>query len=639
MGALYWVRTSLVTTFAAVSVLIRGSSTASVCTTGFTVSLNDIYYYVPPIPVSTIPSRRGSNGFTPITVVSVTGSSFSSSDLAATVSNFTATDDVYQEAFASEIHVQHPSGNGHRRYNRPSWIGNASVTHSWPSDWDSAGIPNGPYFLSASGDVHEAYRLYSDVQGAFSETVIASRSGVFSVLPANLPGQSLGVAVPSRLYYTPTAEKPLAGVRLGVKDIYDVAGLRTSCGNRAWYHLYPPAEHTALAAQNLVDAGAIIVGKMKTSQFANGETATADWVDYHSPFNPRGDGYQDPSSSSSGPGAGEGAYPWLDITLGSDTGGSVRNPSQVQGIYGNRPTHGLVSLAEYVMPLSPVLDTPGLLTRDPVLWSTAAKALYGTNITFSTSYPRSIKTVGFPTTPTKPGDDLLLGFLAAVTSFLSAEAKPFNLSTHWTATKPASAPQNLAEFLNITYPILITKQQIPLVRDPFYRDYAAVHSGRLPFVDPVPLVRWGYGENATATVEEAVANKTVFMEWVASEVLVADSQTCSDSLLLYVGSQATVRYRNRYLPAPSPPFGFGTSQVSIFAEVPDMVVPIGQAEYYSTITSHAEYLPVTVDFVAAKGCDGMIFSLVEELFTAGIVSISEAGGSNVDGGDILFRRW
>lgn len=105
--------------------------------------------------------------------------------------------------------------------------------------------------------------------GAFTETAIPSSDGTFSVLPANLPGQSLAVAVPSRLSYAKTEEKPLAGVRLGVKDIYDVAGMKTSNGNRAWYHFYPEANTTALAVQRLVDAGAIIVGKMKTSQFAN----------------------------------------------------------------------------------------------------------------------------------------------------------------------------------------------------------------------------------------------------------------------------------------------------------------------------------------------------------------------------------
>lgn len=145
-------------------------------------------------------------------------------------------------------------------------------------------IPNGPYFVSATGSLFQAYRLYSDTQGAFTETTIPNSDDSYSVLPANVPGQSLAVAVPSRLYFTKTADKPLAGVRLGVKDIFDIKGLKTSNGNRAWYHLYPEANITAPAVQNLIDAGAVVVGKMKTSQFAVGETATADWVDYHSPF-------------------------------------------------------------------------------------------------------------------------------------------------------------------------------------------------------------------------------------------------------------------------------------------------------------------------------------------------------------------
>ncbi|KAJ9641122.1 hypothetical protein H2199_005790 [Coniosporium tulheliwenetii] len=365
---------------------------------------------------------------------------------------------------------------------------------------NSSAIPNGPYFVSAAGVVHMAYRPFSDVQGAFTETVIAESDGSFSVLPANLPGQSLAVAVPSRLYYTKTPEKPLAGVRLGIKDIYDMKGLKTSNGNHAWYHLYPPANETAVSVQNLIDAGGIVVGKMKTSQFADGETATADWVDYHSPFNPRGDGYQDASSSSS-------------------------------------------DLAQAKEPM------PGLTSHsDPTL-------------------------------------------------------------------------------------------AVALVRDPFYADYAAAHNGRLPFVDPPPLTRWAYGDNATATVEEAVANKTAFMDWFTSEVLAPDAETCSSSLMMYVGSDGdNTVYRNTYWDPPRVPFGFSTGRVSVFAEVPDMVVPIGQAAYESTITNHTEYLPVTVDFMAAKGCDGMLFSLVGELFAAGIVNVSQAGQSSVDGGEILFKR-
>lgn len=230
---------------------------------------------------------------------------------------------------------------------------------------DSPKVPSGPYFISSDGALYQPYRLYGDISGAFTQPLIpaepATSPSVYDALPATVPGIAApGVAVPSRLYYTRTAEKPLAGVRTGIKDIYDVEGQRTSDGNRAYYALYPPKTENALVVQRLIDAGAVIVGKMKTSQFANGETATADWVDYHSPFNPRGDGYQDPSSSSSGAGSGVGSYPWLDLALGSDTGGSIRGPSQVSGVYGNRPSHGLVALTG-VMPLAPQLDTPGFL--------------------------------------------------------------------------------------------------------------------------------------------------------------------------------------------------------------------------------------------------------------------------------------
>ena len=96
-------------------------------------------------------------------------------------------------------------------------------------------IPPRSYFVTPSGAVHRAYRLYSDFEGVFSETVLSSPEGVFSVLLAGTVGQLLAVAVPSRLYFTETIKKPLAGVRLGVKDIYDITGSRTSNGNHAWY--------------------------------------------------------------------------------------------------------------------------------------------------------------------------------------------------------------------------------------------------------------------------------------------------------------------------------------------------------------------------------------------------------------------
>lgn len=98
-----------------------------------------------------------------------------------------------------------------------------------------AEIPPGPYFLSTTnGEVYQAFRLYSDVQDAFTQGIVPNPDGTYSPISAAVPGfHYTTVGVPSRLYYTKTSTKPLSGFRIGVKDIFDIAGLKTGCGSRA----------------------------------------------------------------------------------------------------------------------------------------------------------------------------------------------------------------------------------------------------------------------------------------------------------------------------------------------------------------------------------------------------------------------
>jgi hypothetical protein len=132
-------------------------------------------------------------------------------------------------------------------------------------------------------------------------------------IPTNL------IPVPSRLYFPPPSEtKPLSGKRFVVKDIYDIRGLRTGAGSKAFQAFNDVAVRTAPVVAELVEKGAVIVGKTKTVQFASGMGAR-DWVDYQSPFNPRGDGYLDPDCSSSGSASAMAAYEWLDFAIGSDS--------------------------------------------------------------------------------------------------------------------------------------------------------------------------------------------------------------------------------------------------------------------------------------------------------------------------------
>jgi hypothetical protein len=237
---------------------------------------------------------------------------------------------------------------------------------------------------------------------------------------------------------------------------------------------------------------------------------------------------------------------------------------------------------------------------------------------------------------------LLNKFLTSLTALTGATVQPVVLATDWAANPPADAPPGVAlgSYLNLTYPILISKQQIELVRDPFYSDYAAVHDGRLPFVDPVPLARWAFGDSYPASaLTDGLNNKTVFMNWFQGKYLhtVSDASQCSSAIMLYVGGTGSQNPRNQYLSKPGAPTGFSSGRISPLSEVPDNVLPIGQVSSFSAITNHTEFLPVSVDVMVAKGCDGLIPRMAMDLIKVGAVVVPEVG-QTIMGGDILMKR-
>ena len=130
--------------------------------------------------------------------------------------------------------------------------------------------------------------------------------------------QSLSVAVPSRICSPLSTNSPLLGKRIGVKELFHIAGLRMALSNRAFYAMSTPAQTTAPAIQKLLDAGAVMVGTTKCSSMISREDPV-EAVDFQAPFNPRGDGYQSPVGSSSGSAAAIASYEWLDFNIGSDS--------------------------------------------------------------------------------------------------------------------------------------------------------------------------------------------------------------------------------------------------------------------------------------------------------------------------------
>ncbi|KAL6904137.1 amidase signature domain-containing protein [Trichoderma evansii] len=217
-------------------------------------------------------------------------------------------------------------------------------------------VPSGPYYCN-SGQLHEVYRLYPDTAGAFISATIQSPNDPYLYESFNVSEF--------------TGEYPSA---LTI-DTQHVRGVKTTGSSRAWAQLYGPQEKSATGVQRLLDHGAIVVGKLKSTQFGESEWATRDWVDYHAPWNPRGDGYQTPSASSSGSAASVAAYEWLDLSTGTDCSGSVRAPAAIHGLFAIRPSTNAID-NQGVIPFSKNFDTFGVFSRDIEILASASSVLY-----------------------------------------------------------------------------------------------------------------------------------------------------------------------------------------------------------------------------------------------------------------------
>ena len=168
----------------------------------------------------------------------------------------------------------------------------------------------------------------------------------------------------------PTAPGSLTGTSVAVKDLFDVAGHRVGAGNPVWLAGARPATRTAPVVAALLAAGAAIAGIARTDEFAYSLAGTNGH--YGTPPNPAAPD-RIPGGSSSGPAAAV-ALGQADVGLGTDTGGSIRVPASYQGLYGIRPSHGVIDTAG-VLPLAPSFDTVGWLTRDPGTLSRVGRVL------------------------------------------------------------------------------------------------------------------------------------------------------------------------------------------------------------------------------------------------------------------------
>lgn len=152
---------------------------------------------------------------------------------------------------------------------------------------------------------------------------------------------------------------PLHGVPMTVKDTYQTAGMRTTCGLPAWDHV---PDRDAEAVRRLRRAGAVIFGKTNTP------TLAGDWQTYNAIFGTSNNPWDITRSTggSSGGAAAAVATGMSALELGSDIGGSIRFPSSWCGVCGHKPTWGIVSQAGHLPPAPGTLSATDLSVVGPL---------------------------------------------------------------------------------------------------------------------------------------------------------------------------------------------------------------------------------------------------------------------------------
>lgn len=159
-----------------------------------------------------------------------------------------------------------------------------------------------------------------------------------------------------------TESGQLKGLSFAVKDVFDIKDYKSSAGNPDWLETHQKAEQNAPIIDVLLKQGAFLKGTTQTDELMyslNGEN-----FHYGTPINPKSSD-RIPGGSSSGSAVAVAAG-LVDFALGTDTGGSIRVPASYCGIYGFRPSHGLVG-SDGVIPLAKSFDTVGWMTRDAEL--------------------------------------------------------------------------------------------------------------------------------------------------------------------------------------------------------------------------------------------------------------------------------
>ncbi|WVQ67782.1 uncharacterized protein L199_005987 [Kwoniella botswanensis] len=633
--------------------------------------LDDIQYFTPyhqpSCTLRTATTLPIGETFTPIVVVSVSKPDegiFTSQHLRPLIESYLRQDDVLTQSFFNTV-LLHPEDKSTkfnidisalvylmREMDTKILIldGNLQINLSSPGTGlpslsihtvPSGSLPDrtaGPYLARSQIfgneiDLFPVYRLYADYYRTFVSGVypLYDELGTYKALGKVDESGNQMIPVPSRLYPI-GSEKPLAGERVGVKDIYDIKGLPTTAGSRTYTSWRGTVNSTASSIVKLQNEGAVIVGKAKTVAYASSGMVIEKTYDHLYPFSPRGDLYQSCGSSSSGPACAMAAYDWLDFTVGSDTAGSVRGPAAVAGLYGNKPTQGIINL-DGVVQLLKWTDTPGIFTGSPAKFKKILDVWYSDS-------QANRRHNHLPKTLLVPSDDfpgmpenirsIVVKTLRDIEKTLGMKVKMINQ----TATHPHKHPDDGGFMTVDMFKKTMFAWQSKYLGQTILKWYKSQNEGRFPPVGTKFHDRWKAMEDDPWTDEDFDKMKErqeLTAEWF-NGMIGRDEETCSktiyvdpfplDKLPVYREEKLN-NISESFIPKrKNPLFAYAPASIS---GAPEYVVPIGHVPFRSLVSGVEEMHPLSMSFIAYPGCDSMLLDFISKLGQAGVFKDTKTG--------------
>ncbi|KAG8667923.1 hypothetical protein FPOAC2_13127 [Fusarium poae] len=562
-----------------------------------------LQYLLHPTKLGTIQETINPDALIPVTLLT-TDEIFG--DLEGVLSLFDNVDDVFVPDFGSILVEK--TGSNSSRVQDARQVYHMDLINTLEGFSE---LPSGPYFLHGP-NLHQAWRLYDDEYGSFTFGVIPDDSDkpdeYQPLTSSSVQGDSVTVPVPSRLYYPqPSLRKPLSGVRVSIGDTISLKGTHTTFSSRAWKSLYKdPSSATANYAQQLLNQGAIIVGKTKTAQFGTG----AEWVDQQAPWSARGDGYHSTQGGSVGAASALVGYEWLDHSVGVDDGRVVTERGVYPLIRPANSSDGVKTISKFDGMRLFSRSLKGLLdhTSSPKIESNGKSFAPKVIIPIDLSSPRETQKTAIDK------------FVSILQDLLDAKAEYISISNTWDKNRPAEAAKHGMQIYMSQAPFRSWCYDYYHTFDEFRDEYQQKFH-KEPFVEATPRFLWEQCKSVTEEEHrEDIERLEVYRKWFNDNVLnISTTPDTETPILVLPCGDAQVKHRNEPVAPPTIYKGVDSTTLAPVLGASILSFPFTQVPYKSDITGTTEYQPVCISVLSLEDDQTSLIRLVEEALLKGHV--------------------